>query len=128
MGEAPPEEGGVFATVTRVLHTLRSVAEVRLELFLCELKEERIRRCEMLLLAAIALMCALMTLVLVTFAVVVIFWDTHRVLVLTLVTLAYAATTMVAGLKLRSRMQHWRPFSATLEEFKKDCACFKKPN
>jgi len=128
MGETPPEEGGVFATVTRVLHTLRSVAEVRLELFLCELKEERIRRCEMLLLAAIALICALMTLIMVTFTVVVIFWDTHRVLVLSLVTLVYAVATAVACLKLRSRLQRWRPFSATLEEFKKDCACFKKPN
>ena len=128
MGETPPEEGGVFATVTRVLHTLRNVAEVRLELFLCELKEERIRRCEMLLLAAIAVICALMTLILVTFTVVVIFWDTHRVLVLSLVTLVYAVTTAVACLKLRSRLQRWRPFSATLEEIKKDCACFKKPN
>lgn len=128
MADEPPNEAGVFATVTRVLHTLRGVAENRLELFLVELKEERIRRCEMLLLAAVAIMCLMMTLLMVTFTVVVIFWDTHRVLVLTLVTLAYAVTATMACLKLRSSLKRWRPFSATLDEFKKDCACFKKPN
>ena len=71
---------------------------------------------------------ALMTLVMITLTVLVIFWDTHRLLVLTLMTAAYAVVATVAFVKLRSRLQRWHAYSATLGEFKKDYACFKKPN
>ena len=128
MDETPPVEGGLLSSVTRVFQTLRDLAENRLELFFVELKEERIRLFDALLLAAIAIVCALMTLVMVTFAVVVIFWDTNRLLVLALVTVVYAVAATVAFVKLRARLQRWQAFSATLEEFKKDSACFKKTN
>lgn len=128
MAETPPTEGGILATVTQLFHTLRDVAENRVELFLLELKEERMRLFDALLLAAAGIVCALMTLVMVTLTIVVIFWDTHRLLVLGLVTAAYAAAATVALVKLRSRLQRWQAFSATLQEFKKDRACFKKPN
>src|ERR1035438_8991286 len=128
MDETPPAEGGLLSSVTRVFQTLRDLAENRLELFFVELKEERIRLFDALLLAAIAIVCALMTLVMVTFTVVVIFWDTNRLLVLALVTVVYAVAATVAFVKLRARLQRWQAFSATLEEFKKDSACFKKTN
>ena len=128
MAETPPTEGGILASVTRWFHTLRDVAENRVELFLLELKEERMRLFDALLLAAVGLVCALMTLIMVTLTVVVIFWDTHRLLVLGLVTAAYAAAATAALVKLRSRLQRWQAFSATLGEFKKDRACFKKPD
>jgi len=128
MDEPRQPEGGVLAAVTRLFQTLRDAAENRVELFLIELQEERIRVIDALLLVAVAIVCAVMTLVMVTFTVVVVFWDTHRLLVLALVTAAYAAAAAAALLKLRSRLQRWHAFSATLEEFKKDRACFKKPN
>ncbi|MDD5141398.1 MAG: phage holin family protein [Verrucomicrobiales bacterium] len=128
MEGAPPTEGGLLSTVTQMFQRLRDLAENRVELFLIELKEERAKMFDTLLLAAAGIVCALMTLVMVTLTVLVIFWDTHRVLVLTLVTAAYAVAATVAFVKLRSRLQRWQAYSATLEEFKKDCACFKKPN
>ena len=128
MDATPPTEGGVQATLTRLLQTLRDVAGNRLELFLIELKEHRARMFDALLLAAAGIVFALMTLAMITLTVLVIFWDTHRLLVLTLVTGAYAVAATVVFVKLRSRFQHWQAYSATLEEFKKDCACFKKPN
>ena len=128
MDETPPVEGGLLSSVTRMFQTLRDMAESRLELFLVELKEERIRLFDALLLVAVAIVCALMTLVMLTLTVVVVFWDTNRLLVLTLVTVAYAVAATVAFVKLRARLQRWQAFSATLEEFKKDSACFKKPN
>jgi uncharacterized membrane protein YqjE len=128
MDETPPAAGGLFSSVTRVLHTLRDMAENRLELFRVELKEERIRLFDALLLLAIAIGCGLMALVMVTFTVVVIFWDTNRLLVLTMVTIAYVVAAAVAFMKLRARLQRWQAFAATFDEFKKDSACFKKPN
>ena len=121
-------EGGVLSAAARLLKTLHDVAENRIELFLVELKEERLRLFDALLLAAVGIVCALMTLAMITLTVLVIFWDTHRLLALTLVTVAYAVTATVAFVKLRSRWQHWQAYSSTLEEFKKDFACFKKPN
>ena len=128
MDESPQGEAGLLSTVTRVFHTLRDMAANRVELFLTELIEERIRLFDALLLAAVAIVGALMTLIVLTFTVVVIFWDTHRLLVLVLVTASYAVMAAVAFAKLRSRLQRWQAFSATLQEFKKDSACFKKPN
>ncbi len=118
----------MLTTATRLFHRLREAAGIRLELFLLEVIEERIRIVDALLLAALAIVCVLMTLVALTATVVVFFWDTHRLLALAVVTVVYAVTAVVTLLKLRSHLRRWQSFPATLEEFKKDSACFKKPN
>jgi uncharacterized membrane protein YqjE len=128
MDGTPPTEDGLLATVTQMFQRLRDLAATRFELFLVEMKEQRARMFESLLLAVAGLVCALMALILITLTVLVVFWDTHRLLVLAVLTAAYAVAAAVAFIKLRSRLQRWQAYSATLEEFKKDCACFKKPN
>jgi uncharacterized membrane protein YqjE len=128
MDDAPPTEGGVLSAATRLLKTLHDVVENRVELFLVELKEQRVRLFDALLLAAAGIVCGLMTLVMATLVVLVEFWDTHRLLVLTLITLAYAIAATVAFMKLRLRLQRWQAYTATLNELKKDCECLKKPN
>jgi uncharacterized membrane protein YqjE len=128
MDATPPTDGGLLSAAARLFKTLQDVAANRVELFMIELKEERVRFFDALVLAAVGIVCALMTLLIMTLTVMVIFWDTHRLLALTLMTAAYAVAATVAFLKLRSRLQRWQAYSATLEEFKKDCACFKKPN
>lgn len=128
MDATPPTEGGLWSAAARICKTLRALAENRVELFLVELKEERARFFDALLLAAAGMVCAIMTLVMLTLTVVVAFWDTHRLLVLGLLTLAYAAAALVAFRTLRARLQQWRAFSATLEQIKKDRSCLEKPN
>src|SRR5260221_8049030 len=120
MSETPQTEDGLLAPVTRLLKTLVNLLENRLELFLVEVQEERVRLVEVLLLAAMGGLAALMTLILITLTVVVIFWENHRVLVLVLFTLAYAAAAAVAFWTLPSRLNPWRAFTATLEQIKKD--------
>ena len=127
MAETPPPEGGP-STITSIFQTLRETVENRIELFLVELKEEYLQQFAAAVFMAMAIVCALMTLILLTFMVVIAFWDTHRMLVLALLAAAYATGTTAALLKLRSLLKRWRPFAATLEEIKKDAACFKKPN
>ena len=126
MDQPPHAEGGLLSTLTRMLKTLRDVVENRVELFLVEWREERLRLLELLLLLLAGTVCALMALLMVTLAIVVFFWDTHRLLVLTLIILAYAGATAVAFGMLRSRLRRWRAFAATLEQIKKDQACFKE--
>ena len=128
MSDRPQSEDGLLAPVTRLLKTLCALLENRVELFLVEVQEERVRLVEVLLLALAGGVAALMTLILMTLTVVVIFWESHRVLVLALFTLAYAAVTTVAFWTLRSRFNRWRAFSSTLDQMKKDRAWFEKRN
>ena len=109
------------------MRSVCDLARARVELFLVELKEERIRLFDAVLLLLLGVGCTLMTLVLLTFTLVLIFWD-HRVLVLILLTLAYALVAGVALWTLRRRLRDWNAFAATLEEFKKDRACLEKQN
>lgn len=128
MSEPPQSEGGLLSPVTRLLKTLVNLVENRLELFLVEVQEERVRLVEALLLAVAGGVAALMTLILITLTVVVIFWDSHRVLVLVLFSLAYATATAVAFRKLRARLNRWQAFTASLHQIKKDRAWLEKQN
>lgn len=110
----------MLGTARRLLESARSLLEKRVELFLIELKEERIRLFDALLLAAAAVICCLMTLVLVTFTLVVIFWENHRVLVLALLTAAYAGGAVWAYASYRSHLRKWNSFDETLGQIKKD--------
>ena len=128
MDESSPNESGIFSSVTRLLRTLRDVGENRIELFLLEVQEERIRLFDSLFLLAAGIVCVSMTLLMITFTLVVIFWDTHRLLILALLTAVYAVAALVVLVKLHSSLKRWQAFSATLEQIKKDYACFKKTN
>lgn len=127
MDDPQHEPDGLLATGKRILRSVGDLVQCRLELFLLELKEERIRLLDALLLVAACGVCALMTLAVLTFTLVVIFWE-HRVLVLVGLTLAYGAGAGASFWTLRNRLRHWQSFTATLEQIKKDRACLQKPN
>ena len=128
MAETPHADGGLRGGITRLLGALRDAVENRVELLLVEWQEERLRLFAALLLALSGALCALMALLLATLTVVVIFWHTHRVPALVLLTLAYAGGAATAFGALRARLRRWRAFSETLDQIKKDRACFDKQN
>ncbi len=125
MDEPLQEPGGWLATGKRILRSVGDLAQSRLELFLVELQEERIRLFDALLLVGAGVVCALMTLALLTFTLVVVFWE-YRVYVLVLLTLAYGAGAGAAFWALRNRLRQWQSFAATLDQIKKDRACLPK--
>ena len=128
MDEETNRENRLLSTVSRAIRTLRETVENRVELFLLEVKEDRLKLFDALCLAVVAVTLALMAMGLVTVTVVVVFWDTHRLLALVAMTLAYGIGAAVAFAKLRSRLKNWHSFQATFEEFQKDRECFKKKN
>ena len=129
MDETTNQEEGLLSTITRVTRTLREAVENRVELFLLEAKEDRLRLLDALCLGVIGVALGLLTLILATFTVVVIFWDTeYRLPVLIAMTLIYGIAATVTFVKLRSRLTHWQSFPATLEQLEKDRACFKTRN
>lgn len=116
----------MWSTISRLFKTSVEMVGNRVELFLVELQEERLRLLDALLLLMAGIVCALMALIMVTFAIVVIFWDSYRLLVLTLFILIYTGAAVSAFGLLRSRQRRWRAFAATLEQIKKDQSCFKE--
>lgn len=122
MHDTNGSDTGVFDSSKRLLRTAAAIAQNRLELLLVEVQEERARFFNMLLVAAGAVACGLMALIMVSFTLVVIFWDEHRIAVLASLSLIYIAAAAFCFWQLNTRLRNWQGFSATLAEFKKDCA------
>jgi uncharacterized membrane protein YqjE len=119
--EAGEARSGVFASLRRAAGTLVALAHTRLELLSTEIEEQGERIVSILLWGVAAVFLSASALLLCALALVVAFWDTHRVLVagglaLALVLIAVAA---IAGFVSRARA---RPqlFRATLGELAKD--------
>lgn len=123
MGEPPENDGGVFASVKRLLKTILAIAQNRLELLLVEWREERWRIVYVLLLTGAVLILALMTLLVATIAVAVLCIKADRLDLLGALALLLLAATALCYWRLRVRLKAWVPFPATLAELKKDKAC-----
>ena len=112
----------MFGSVKRLLNKALAGLENRIELFLVELREERVRVIEAFLLGCVGAMLGFMTVLMTTVTVVVIFWDSARVTVLVVLSVCYCLATVGVFWRLRVRLRNWSSFPATLGELKKDRA------
>ena len=112
---------GLFDSLKTLLATFLAIGRTRLELLSTELEEERLRLSSMLLWTLIALFCAGIGAVMVTLFVVVLLWDTNRLLALGvpsfLFLLGAALSWRVVVIKARTKP---RLFSSSLAELSKD--------
>ena len=114
-------ERGPLASLRGLGATFVALVRTRIELALVELREEGERRKEMLVLGVVAGVFLTLTLLLVAFLVVVLFWDTYRIAAIAGVTLVYLGAGVGALLRLRHRIATSPPpFEATLSELAKD--------
>src|SRR5215510_310826 len=95
---------GLFSTVRRLLNTALAGVENRIELFLVELREERLRVCEALVLGCAGAVLGFMALLTFTVTLVVIFWDSARVQVLVALSAGYSVTTIGIFWRLKLRL------------------------
>ena len=115
------EETGLLASVRRLLSTLASIASTRLELLVNELHEERLHVEQMLLFFFSALFCFGMSIVLLSFLVVVLFWDQHRLAALGGLGMTFLAAGLFLAQRLRSMAaKKSRLFSVSLGELASD--------
>ena len=128
MDNTPHAEGGLLSTLTRMFNTLSDAAGNRIELFLAEWREERLRLLNIMVLLLIGAVFSLTALMLISFAIVVAFWNTHPMLVLGLLIAFYIVLAIVTFGVLRWQVQRLGAFTATLEQIKKDLECFKEKN
>ena len=126
MDTSTEPSSGVFSAVRRLLNTALAGVENRIELFLVELREERFRVFDVLLLGCAGAMLGFMALLTVTVTLVVIFWDSARVQVLVALSTGYSLATIGVFWRLKVVLRNWSSFSATLDELKKDRACLEE--
>ena len=112
---------GLFSSLRRLGHTALGAARVRLEIVSSELEEQGLRLSQLLLLAAAAGFCLALTVVLLIAFVVVLYWNTHRLVALGGFTLLFALTGAGLLIALR-RLAGSRPrfLAATIAELEKD--------
>jgi uncharacterized membrane protein YqjE len=111
----------------RILSSVFSILQTRLELVGIELAEEKDRLFGVLFLGLAAMMLATMALIALTALVAIVFWDTYRWQSLAGITAVYAIAALICAIKARSGL-HSSPmvFEATLAEFEKDREIFRK--
>ena len=114
-------EKGLFDSLKGLAASLVAIAHTRLELLSTDLEEERARLVSVLVMLFVALFCLGVGVLLLALLVVVVFWESHRLLALAGVTaifLAGAATAFgCARHKLRTKP---KLFAASLAELSKD--------
>lgn len=113
--------GGLLSALQQLLVSIGELLSTRIELLALEARQEVLRLMSaamLLLLTAVFLMfmfaCASALLVMV-------FWESHRLLAVAVLTAVYALLALIAGLALR-RALRGEPFAATREELRLDVA------
>ena len=112
---------GLLDSLTVLAGSLVSIAHTRLELLSIDLEEDRIHLLSVVLLSLAALFSLVVGVVLVAILLVVIFWESHRLLVLGSLAVFFLVTGLVAcGFALRKAKTKPRLFTASLLELFKD--------
>jgi uncharacterized membrane protein YqjE len=112
---------GLLTSLKNLAATLIAIVHTRLELLSTDLEEGRERLISLLVMMFIALFCLCFGIVLLAILIVVVFWDTHRLLVLcTLTGMFLVAGGVLCGLAIRALKTMPRMFEASLGELSKD--------
>lgn len=111
----------ILDSLKRLARTGVELVRTRLELLSLDVEEAKLRLLATLLLGAVAFLLLSLGLVMGAFWLVVAFWDTHRTLVLGLLTGGFLGGGLLALALLAWRAKHGpRLFDATLAELEKD--------
>ena len=115
------ESTGLMESLKRLTGTLLAIFQTRLELLSNEMEEERLHIKQMLLYGSVALFFFGLAIMLLTAFIVVLFWDSHRLLVLGgLTALFFVAGLLVLNELRRVAREKSKLFSASLAELADD--------
>ncbi len=116
---APPS--GLLHSVRTLLASLLATVRTRGELLQVELEEERLRITGITVVAAAAAFFLLLAMLLLSIFLILLFWDTHRIMVSGLLALAYLLIGVACALVARQRARvKSKLFTASLAELAKD--------
>lgn len=112
---------GLIASIQNLAGSLLSIVQTRLELVRVEIEEGRQHLVRLLVLTLFSVFCICMGVFLLAILLIVLFWDTHRVLVISLLTLSFLAAGSFLWLKtLNSLKRMPKMFEASLAELLRD--------
>ena len=101
--------------------TLLAIFHTRIELLTVELQEETQRLLSYFILSLVALFCVIMTFLLGIFLVIVLFWDSYRVLAISGLIVFFGAVAALIALGIRrSYRKKPRMLAYTRNEIAKD--------
>ncbi len=115
------QPSGLLESLKRLTGTLLAIAQTRLALLSNELEEERLRIRQMFFFGSIALFFFAMFIMLLTVFVVVLFWDSYRLLVLGGMATVFFIAGLLALIALRrAARERTRLFSFSIAELSDD--------
>lgn len=118
----------LFDSATGLLTTVLALGRTRLELLTVEVELEIRRVAAITVWLLIAVHATVLTLVLCGFWIILLFWDSHRLLVTGLVAGFFALTALIASLMLGHRLRTKPPaLQGTLAELAQDIERLRKP-
>jgi uncharacterized membrane protein YqjE len=121
MTEETGHSEGLLNSLRNLVRTFLAIVHTRIEIFASELDEERTRLAQIVLLAAVAAFCLGLAVILLVFFLVVLFWESDRLLAIGVLAGVFAAGGIAACLGLRAAISKRPKFlSATLAELRKD--------
>ena len=111
----------LMGSLKQMVGTMLSIVQTRLELLANEFEEERLHFEQTLLYRCIALFFFGLSLILLTVLIIVIFWDSQRLLVLACLTGVFFIAGLIAwNISRRLLQKKSRLFSASLAELSND--------
>ncbi|MDA7087749.1 phage holin family protein [Pseudomonas sp. SA3-5] len=115
---ATPSRGG---SPRRFAGALLGLLHGHIALFGEELKEQQSHTLRLLVLASLSLVFGLLLMVGLSAALLISFWDSHRLTVIILLCAAYTLGLLICLLRLLAQLRNAPPpFSASLEELARD--------
>jgi uncharacterized membrane protein YqjE len=116
-------QAGLFASVKRLLATMLELGSTRLSLISVEIQEQIEYAAGLLLWGVTAIFFGSLTVLLFALTILIVFWDTHRLLAAGLITGAFAVIAIVAALTVRGLLRRRPQFLAdSAAELKRDAA------
>jgi len=112
---------GLLGSIRNLATTLAAIAQTRLELLANELREEGLRLARLGLFAAAAIFFFALGIVMLTLLVIVLFWDSNRLLAIGGFAVLYLVIGIALAVAVRNRAAgRSRLFEASLSELEKD--------
>jgi uncharacterized membrane protein YqjE len=115
------ESPGLLASLRRIGSSFLATLHSRAELLTYELQRERVRVTRMIVLALVAFFFLLLGAMAATIFLIVLFWESQRLVVIGFVTVVYLG--IAGGILVYIKHEAGRakrPFEATVEQLKKD--------
>jgi uncharacterized membrane protein YqjE len=126
MGHNPPPRAGILESLRKLRRTGVAALHNRLQLFLVELEEQKLRLLKILVLAGAAIFLGNCALMVVSATIVVLVGEHARPAVLVVLSLVYIVAAVWAFVALRKELRSAPPpFQDSMSELKKDAEWLK---